>query len=343
MLGPRGALVLKSLTVLLVICSAILGRALVEGSVVGDFSAARRSATDVPRNILEAENFNRDRARIRWRRTLAWREKEGCDQILEQPHKYFHQIKKHYPHSVHLKDKDGLYTYWERPGGVDVPGLRRDGVNADKLFWHYIWHTEYTWQVIAPEDGAKVTVVQDYGGFTPEKVSMEVLNFVKRAVGMTSEYYPERADKILIVNVPEWYRGVYNILKNFMSKKMLQRIRIFTSSEVQKGALLKYIPAQNLPESYGGKSKLALGESKEEKRMRAYVDKLVKRGGRPRRRRWKQAAEAVEGIAEVATKKPHRRNLWGQLITEDIQPAPPAEEPEEAPRRGFWKQLLRQD
>eukprot|EP00968_Pinguiococcus_pyrenoidosus_P018286 scaffold1881_cov256-Pinguiococcus_pyrenoidosus.AAC.8 len=275
-LHPRFALIVKLLTVLLVCYSVFLGKSYAAANyVLEDASASKVTSkhTRVPKNILAAVNGNRARAEAKWLRNIEWRRQNGADDILHQPHKYFHQIKKYYPHSIHLKDKDGLYTYWERPGHVDVKGLKKSGINSDILFWHYIWHTEYTWQVVAPKDGAKVTVVQDYGGFTPEKVSLEVLNFVKRAIAMTSEYYPERADKILIVNVPEWYNNIYNILKNFMSEKMRKRIHFFTAKDVQEGKLTRYIPASNLPEEYGGKSKIPLGESKEEKRMKHYVDK----------------------------------------------------------------------
>ena len=262
--------------------SIVLGNHYAQSSPAVAQSASGKAADvplRIPRNVLEAEGFNHRQAKARWQKTLGWRREMGCDDILKQGHRYFYVVKKYYPHSLHLKDKDGMVTYWERPGEVDVRNLKRHGVNSDKLFWHYMWHTEYTWSQVLPEDGAKVTVVQDYGAFTPEKLSLEVINFVKRAVAMTSDHHPERAHKILVVNVPEWYQSIYSVLRRFMSKKMQKRITIFTAKQVQNGALLKHIAAHNLPLAYGGKSKLPLGEAREEKRMRQFVDRANRAAG----------------------------------------------------------------
>lgn len=82
-----------------------------------------------------------------------------------------------------------------------------------------------------------------------------------------------------MVNTPVWYNTLYTILKPIMSDICEAKLVFLTAKDVQRGKLLQYIPASNLPLEYGGRSKVALGEAKVEQRMRAYVDKVNRKAG----------------------------------------------------------------
>mmetsp|Transcript_26041 Transcript_26041/g.67298 ORF Transcript_26041/g.67298 Transcript_26041/m.67298 type:complete len:376 (+) Transcript_26041:144-1271(+) len=232
----------------------------------------------VPINFQLAEKTPA-RARQRWQATLRWRAAEGVDRILTEPHKYFYAVKAHYPHTLHLPDKEGRLTYWEQVGRLDMDALKRCGVSPYNGYRHYVWHTEYTWNIAAPKEGAQATVIFDCAGFSWDYLSLELLDLIKRIVSFTNAHYPHRAARIIVVNTPVWYNTMYTILKPIMSDICEAKLVFFTEKDVRAGKMLKYIAAANLPVEYGGRSKVALGESKVERSMRTYVDKVNRRAG----------------------------------------------------------------
>mmetsp|Transcript_11909 Transcript_11909/g.35309 ORF Transcript_11909/g.35309 Transcript_11909/m.35309 type:complete len:303 (+) Transcript_11909:121-1029(+) len=232
----------------------------------------------IPINFVRAEP-TLERARARWRKTLAWRQREGVDAILTKPNANFYAVKHHYPHALHLPDREGHLTYWEMPGRLNMTGLRQCGVSPVDGYRHYVWHSEYTWQLAAPKEGAQAMVLFDAGGFGWEQLSLELLDLIKRIVDFTNQHYPHRAARIVIVNTPSWYNTLYTMIKPIMSDVCEAKLVFLTAKEVRKGALLKWIAPANLPVEYGGKSKVPLGDSKYERSMRAYVDKINKRHG----------------------------------------------------------------
>lgn len=82
-----------------------------------------------------------------------------------------------------------------------------------------------------------------------------------------------------MLNTPGWWGALYNVLKPIMSDVCEAKLLFLSASQIQAGGLTEYIDAHNLPLAYGGKSKVALGESKYEKAMRAFVDKANRRAG----------------------------------------------------------------
>jgi len=93
------------------------------------------------------------------------------------------------------------------------------------------------------------------------------------------QHYPLRAHRIYALNTPSWLGAFCSGALKPIMRDVEHKLRFFSPSEVQAGALTEFIDAQNLPVAYGGKSKVALGESKYEKAMRAFVDKANRRAG----------------------------------------------------------------
>lgn len=140
----------------------------------------------VPANFLRAEP-TAERARARWQQTLRWRADERVDVILSEPNAVFYALKAHYPHYLHLPDKEGHLTYWELPGRLNLGALKKLGVDPSRGYRHYVWHTEYTWQLAAPKEGAQATVLFDAAGFGWDQLSFELLELIKRIVYFTNQ------------------------------------------------------------------------------------------------------------------------------------------------------------
>ena len=102
---------------------------------------------------------------------------------------------------------------------------------------------------------------------------------VSRYFNMVSQMgknYPERLDKILIVNVPAAFGMIWNIVAPMLDRNVRERISIFRGDYYD--ALVELIEPENIPAAYGGKCQCQRGScrfhSPEELLLKAKVDKL---------------------------------------------------------------------
>lgn len=58
-------------------------------------------------------------------------------------------------------------------------------------------------------------------------------------------------EKLIIINAPIIFKGIWNIVKYWVDKKTRQKIEIYWSNDTE--TLLKYIDAEKLPKIFGGK------------------------------------------------------------------------------------------
>jgi len=122
-------------------------------------------------------------------------------------------------------------------------------------------------------------VLFDALGLGWDQLSFELLDLIKKIVTFTNQHYPHRAARIVVLNTPQWYHALYGIIKPIMSDVCDAKLVFLSSEEVKGGALLRWIDKNNLPIEYGGRSKIAVGDSKYERAMRGYIDKINRRAG----------------------------------------------------------------
>lgn len=103
--------------------------------------------------------------------------------MLREPQPYFDIIKRHYPHFIHRRARNGCPVWIELPGRIDLPAIRAAGVSPEALQRHYVFVTEYMWGVLEPdfENGQAVTVL-DVQGLGMRDLAGEALGFVKVSV-----------------------------------------------------------------------------------------------------------------------------------------------------------------
>lgn len=101
-------------------------------------------------------------------------------QVLREPQPHFELIKRHYPHYIHRRARNGCPVWIELPGRIDLPAIRSAGVSPEALQRHYVFVTEYMWGVLEPdfENGQAVTVL-DVQGLGMRDLAGEALGFVK--------------------------------------------------------------------------------------------------------------------------------------------------------------------
>lgn len=78
-----------------------------------------------------------------------------------------------------------------------------------------------------------------------------VYGYVKQATVISQNYYPERLGKLYIINAPWGFSSVFSVVKGFLDPVTVSKIHVLGSAYHKD--LLSQIPAENLPEAFGGK------------------------------------------------------------------------------------------
>jgi hypothetical protein len=115
--------------------------------------------------LLHSCNGDTREAQRRWDITRHWREAEGINDILKEPQPHFSLIKSMYPHYNCGRGKEGHVIFWERAGEFQAPQLAARGVRIEELVRHWLFCTEYQWQILCEGDEtAKSIAVLDAKG-----------------------------------------------------------------------------------------------------------------------------------------------------------------------------------
>ncbi|KAG7389936.1 hypothetical protein PHYPSEUDO_009194 [Phytophthora pseudosyringae] len=223
--------------------------------------------------FIAGEKGDEEKGRARYLATLEWRKENNIDNILVTPHPSFETIKKYYPQYFHGRTRDGLPVYYERPGKIDLPALKRDGLSIDDLLRHYMYITEYLWRVVEPNDSGRSITVLDVTGIGMYDLGGEVLDFIKRASAFTGAHYPERSAHIFIINIPGWFNMIWRMVKPLIDPVTREKVHMLKGSAILR-ELETLIDLENIPSDFGGEG-AALGDSEEEHALAAHVEKYL--------------------------------------------------------------------
>ncbi|KAF1772849.1 PH domain-like [Phytophthora cactorum] len=218
--------------------------------------------------FIAGEKGDEEKGRARYLATLEWRKENNIDNILVTPHPNFETIKKYYPQYFHGRTRDGLPVYYERPGKIDLPALKREGLSIDDLLRHYMYITEYLWRVVEPDDSGRSITVLDVTGIGMYDLGGEVLDFIKRASAFTGAHYPERSAHIFIINIPGWFNMIWRMVKPMIDPVTREKVHMLKGSAILK-ELETLIDLENIPSDFGGEG-VALGDSDEEHALAAH-------------------------------------------------------------------------
>jgi len=218
---------------------------------------------DIPQRFIDGCNGDLREARQRWDITRHWRETEGVNSILNESQPYYFLIKKMYPHYHCSRGKQGHVVYYERPGEFQAAQLAARGVGTDELVRHYIFNTEYQWQVLCNGDEtAKSIAVLDAAGVKMSDLAGDNLNFIKRTISIANQHYPERSFVIYIVNAPFFFSMAWRLVKPLVHENTQKKVKILTGKEAILAGLMEHIDIEQIPVYYGGK--LVVGDNPNE-------------------------------------------------------------------------------
>ena len=141
--------------------------------------------------------------------------------------------------------------------------------NASTLSEDYMFHTDFVYDTLIKEDpGGKLITVYDLSRLSLSSLLGSATGPIRSILRFYSQHYPERQDKIFVINAPFFFPRVWASLRPFLDPAVVNSISISSQSRTE---LLDHIGAENVPLEYGGTDKTPLGESKEEKALIARV------------------------------------------------------------------------
>jgi len=212
-----------------------------------------RPEDEIPQRFIDGMGGDLKEARRRWDITRHWREAERVDQILTEKQPYYFLIKKHYPFYHCGRGRKGHLVFFERPGDLETPQLVARGVTVQDMIRHWIFVTEYQWNIMLEGDEtAKSISVIDVGNVKMGDLAGDNFTFVSTTIGYANAHYPERSYVIYIVNAPVWFSMLWKMIKPMVHPNTQKKVKILSRSETLKG-LEEHIAIEDIPEYYGGK------------------------------------------------------------------------------------------
>eukprot|EP00595_Chromulina_sp_UTEXLB2642_P000544 CAMPEP_0196763982 /NCGR_PEP_ID=MMETSP1095-20130614/5170_1 /TAXON_ID=96789 ORGANISM="Chromulina nebulosa, Strain UTEXLB2642" /NCGR_SAMPLE_ID=MMETSP1095 /ASSEMBLY_ACC=CAM_ASM_000446 /LENGTH=385 /DNA_ID=CAMNT_0042118429 /DNA_START=203 /DNA_END=1357 /DNA_ORIENTATION=- len=161
---------------------------------------------DIPMRFINGCDGDMKEARRRWDITKRWRETEGVNKILEEPQPNYFNIRKWYPHYHAGRGKEGHVVFYERAGELQYDQLTARGIKVEDLVRHFLFVTEYQWQILCGgDDMAKSISVIDIGSVKMSDVAGDQLEYLKKTAAIANHHYPERSYVIYVVNAPVWF------------------------------------------------------------------------------------------------------------------------------------------
>jgi hypothetical protein len=207
--------------------------------------------------FLRARQFNLEKTMKMFTNFLAWRVEHRADEamvIYKCPN--VEKARPLYKHGYHGVDLLGQPFYVDMPCKFDIDDLLAI-VDRDELYVYYIREYEKLLHIRMPacSQAAGKKIEQSFSllnidGFTMGKLREKSREFVKIAINIGSDYYPEIMYKTYIINAPFLFKGAWAIIKPFIDEKTRKKISILGSSYTKD--LFKHVDPSNVPAEIGG-------------------------------------------------------------------------------------------
>lgn len=187
---------------------------------------------------------------------MKWRAENHLDTILDtpDPHEEFFQLAM--PHRFHGHGREGQPVYLERTGPIscrmyDYLKL----VTEEELVMRHV-----RWQEVCADrfrlasihfgkPVSKVIIIFDMTG-TSMSVNPGALRIFKNVLAIDSNYYPERLERLFLINANWMFRGIWAMVSPWLDDATRKKIEILGTD--YKPRLLELIAPDQLPVEYGG-------------------------------------------------------------------------------------------
>ncbi|KAI9140960.1 CRAL-TRIO domain-containing protein [Paraphysoderma sedebokerense] len=170
--------------------------------------------------------------------------------------------------SFHGFAKSGASVFIERVGLYDIKGLYKSCAKTD-LEWTHCIVNECCFEVIMSrlligKSGGgteeshksnikfndKMFVIFDCSGMGWHQFHMPALPYLRAITQIDQDYYPERLEKVVLVNAPGMFSRIWSIIKGWIDKKVADKVMILGSN--YQSTLLDLVDPTTLPKYLGG-------------------------------------------------------------------------------------------
>jgi|MDSY01.1.fsa_nt_gb hypothetical protein len=94
----------------------------------------------------------------------------------------------------------------------------------------------------------------------------------KEVISNFQQHYPERTDKVFILNAPAFFSTLWHLLTPILDPRTTAKVSISSSDRTE---ILEYVGASSVPKIYGGTDTTPFGEAVEELQFREYFQKTI--------------------------------------------------------------------
>ncbi|CAB1118429.1 unnamed protein product [Ectocarpus sp. CCAP 1310/34] len=243
-----------------------------------DVEAGAGVGADCPvsSRYLAACKGNTVAAKAMWDETIKWRADTGAARSLSTPQPTLDIIKQCYPYFVHGRSKKGEVVVYEQTGKMQFGRLADAGVSPFDMQMHYAFFNDFVFSKLNDEgdDDAKLMTVLDVGELrlATIKNNTVVTKYLAATAEVMQKHYPERQSRILVVNAPWWFAGIWKGVSGVLSSGTQAKLQIRGKNFLP--TLLEHVDASQIPSEYGGDSPQALGESTDEMALRKLAASL---------------------------------------------------------------------
>ena len=188
---------------------------------------------------------------------LDWRKEYRADEamvIYKCPN--IEKVKEFYHHGYHGTDLEGRPFYIDQPCTFNITDILKVWEQKES-YVYYIKEYERLLHIRLPACSAAAgkKIEQSFSlinvkGFNMGKLKLKSREFIKLAIKIGQDYYPEIMGKMFIINTPFLFKGAWALFSPFIDAKTKNKISMLGSS--YKKELDKYVDPQNVPAEIGG-------------------------------------------------------------------------------------------
>ncbi|KAL0037452.1 hypothetical protein WJX79_008680 [Trebouxia sp. C0005] len=242
------------------------------------FSKDHAVSGDIQKRFMIAVEDDEKAAKKRVQEWLEWKTKHGLANGPSQPQPHYDTMKKAIMHAVICFSKSDHPIRIMKVGDMRAAWkkMKAAGITSDIGLRHFGFVEEYIWQVVDPRPlplGTAIWIV-DLGGMGLSDLGSEAFQFFKRMSVEVGMHYPERLYKLVLLNAPSFFSLLWRICEPIMPGSTRNKVKVVRSHQELIAALADECDAAQIPSDYGGTAAVPLYDSKIEKEMREYVQKL---------------------------------------------------------------------
>ncbi|CAI2374129.1 unnamed protein product [Moneuplotes crassus] len=189
---------------------------------------------------------------------IKWREENEVDYaFIRFDLSNIPKVKEIHQSGYHGTDREGRPFSIDRPCTAHPIEELLKIADTAEIARSYMRDYEYLLHVRMPACSAAagkridtILSVIDLKGLTMGMFKEKSREFLKTPIGITQNYYPEIMHELLIINAPVVFKAIWAILKTFLAKDTVSKIKTFGKKYQEK--LFERVDPDNIPAIIGG-------------------------------------------------------------------------------------------